>query len=94
MRLTETIVLCFAIACFAYYKAEVKKEEIKQESQQQEYRNKWGVGMDIKQIRKNAPSGATHYDDNGNYYRYNYPYLEIYSWGWLTVSHSSKIKPL
>jgi len=40
MRLTETIVLCFAIACFAYYKAEVKKEEVKQESQQQEYRNK------------------------------------------------------
>lgn len=33
--------------------------------------------MNIEQIRKNAPSGATHYDANGNYYRYSYPYLEI-----------------
>lgn len=50
--------------------------------------------MTIEEIRKGAPHTATHYDDNGNYYRYNYPYLEMYSWGWITVSHSQKIKPL
>lgn len=31
MRLTETIVLCFVIACFTYYKIEVKKEQLKVE---------------------------------------------------------------
>lgn len=31
MRLTEMLVLCFALACFTYYKAEVKKEEVRQE---------------------------------------------------------------
>ena len=25
--------------------------------------------MDIEQIRKNAPSGATHYDESGDYWR-------------------------
>lgn len=50
--------------------------------------------MTIEEIRKNAPLEATHYDDNGNYYRYNGYYLEMYSWGWLAVSHSAEIKPL
>lgn len=30
MRLTETLVLCFVVACFTYYKIETKKEEMKQ----------------------------------------------------------------
>lgn len=35
MRLTEVLVLCFAIFCFTYYKAEVKKEEVRQEVKQE-----------------------------------------------------------
>lgn len=50
--------------------------------------------MTLEEIKRNAPDGATHYDDQGNYYRYNYPHLEVYAWGWMSVSHSIKIKPL
>jgi len=54
--------------------------------------------MDLNEIRKNAPEGATHYDKFGNYYKVK---AINYQWqnGWIMMTHSimypvHEIKPL
>lgn len=53
--------------------------------------------MDIEEIRKNAPDGATHYDVNFRYYMMNQHDYLVYKWcgfGWLLQLNPVDLKPL
>lgn len=55
--------------------------------------------MTIEEIRKNAPDGATHYDDYGGYYKvsfFTYKWMGEWSCDWHILMHEPyfKLKPL